>query len=381
MKKTTKLLLASLTLTCTLYANEQESKPIILSTMGSLFYGGDVKHFEDGETFHGEHGYAQYFIPKDSYSYPLIMWHGIGQSGKTFESTPDGRDGFMQIFTRKNWSVYIIDQPRRGRAGRTTTQANPNASPTIMRESSAFNAFRLGIWAPPKKPEFFETLAFPTDPTTIDQFFRQQTPTTGAEPRTAKFREWMAQQTKSLLDMSGEAILITHSNSGQYGWESAMLSPEKVKAVVAYEPGAFAFFETPPEVEYKAEGVNEAMAPRMVSKEKFLNLTKMPILIIYGDNIATKPSEIFNEDVWRIATIRAKQFVEAINANGGDATLVILPQIGIKGNTHIPFADLNNMEIAEHLEAWLKEKKLDKRDKPHKKPTLTKIEKSTIPLK
>ena len=60
---------------------------------------------------------------------------------------------------------------------------------------------------------------------------------------------------------------------------------------------------------------------------------------------------------------------------------MILPEIGIRGNTHVPFADLNNIEIAEHLEAWLKEKKLNQNDKPHKKPILTKIEKSTIPLK
>ena len=94
----------------------------------------------------------------------------------------------------------------------------------------------------------------------------------------------------------------------------------------------------------------------------------MPILIIYGDNIATEPSDIFNVDVWRIASTRARHFVDAINRNGGDATLAFLPEIGIKGNTHAPFADLNNLEIANHLEQWLHAKGLDGRGVPHRGP-------------
>ena len=82
-----------------------------------------------------------------------------------------------------------------------------------------------------------------------------------------------------------------------------------------------------------------------------------------------------------MASTRASQFVEAVNRHGGDATLVMPPEIGILGNTHVPFADLNNLEIAEHLEAWLEEKKLDGRDRPHTGPTLKTIAASTIPLK
>src|SRR3954453_23328786 len=29
---------------------------------------------------------------------PLVMWHGWGQSAKTWETTPDGREGFQNIF-------------------------------------------------------------------------------------------------------------------------------------------------------------------------------------------------------------------------------------------------------------------------------------------
>ena len=56
----------------------------------------------------------------------------------------------------------------------------------------------------------------------------------------------------------------------------------------------------------------------------------------------------------------AKLFVETINKYGGDAKVVHLPEIGIKGNTHFPMSDLNNKEIAKLMADWLTEKGLDK---------------------
>lgn len=82
------------------HAASETKSPIQLSDMGSFMFAGSVKKASDGETFHGDHGYAQYFIPVHSHSLPVVMWHGGGQSGKSWESTPDGRDGFWQIFTR-----------------------------------------------------------------------------------------------------------------------------------------------------------------------------------------------------------------------------------------------------------------------------------------
>jgi hypothetical protein len=55
----------------------------------------------------------------------------------------------------------------------------------------------------------------------------------------------------------------------------------------------------------------------------------------------------------------ANKWAETVNKYGGDVTVVHLPKIGIKGNTHFPFSDLNNIEIADLLSKWLKEKGLD----------------------
>ena len=159
-------LLASFSIASDVHTPE---KPIVLKTMGSLFFGGKVETAANGETFHGDHGYAQYYIPAAAKNYPIIMWHGIGQSGKTYESTPDGREGYMQMLSCNDWPVYIIDQPRRGRAGRTTAPMADEDIPTLKRESSAVNACRMGRWVPPGKPEVKKTLAVPKDAVTSEQ--------------------------------------------------------------------------------------------------------------------------------------------------------------------------------------------------------------------
>jgi hypothetical protein len=51
-----------------------------------------------------------------------------------------------------------------------------------------------------------------------------------------------------------------------------------------------------------------------------------------------------------------------VNRHGGDASLLRLPDVGIYGNTHVPFLDLNNLEVADLMSKFLHEKGLDDRD-------------------
>lgn len=340
-------------------------KSIVLKTMGSLFFGGNVTTLKNGVTFHGDHGYAQYYIPQNSRTLPIVMWHGIGQSGKTFESTPDGREGYQAILTRRDWSIYILDQPRRGRAGRTLAATGEAASPTALYESAAWDAFRFGLWAPPAGPTVFPNVQMPMDGYTIDQFFRQQTPDTGRE----QDRKTLGETVGKLFAEIGPGILMTHSQSGQHGWATAMEQPDLVKAIVAYEPGHYVFpeGENPKDIPRGALHVT-AMDTPTVPVAEFTKLTRMPILIVFGDNIATDISNVYNSEVWRASSLRGRQFVDAVNRHGGDARIVFLPELGIRGNTHVPFADRNNIQVADHLEAWLHEKGLDKKDAPHQGP-------------
>ena len=161
----------------------------------------------------------------------------------------------------------------------------------------------------------------------------------------------------ALASKIGPMILVTHSHSGGFGWSTAMKN-SNVRAVVSYEPGSgfpFPEGEVPASIESSA-GPLRAVS---VSKEEFLKLTKIPVIIYYGDNIPSSPDPNPGIDGWRVRLEMAKLWRDAINRHGGDVTVVHLPEIGIKGNTHFPFSDLNNKEIADLMSEWLKEKGLD----------------------
>src|SRR6266446_6783564 len=93
---------------------------------------------------------------------------------------------------------------------------------------------------------------------------------------------------------------------------------------------------------------------------EFMLLTKIPIVIYYGDFIPKEPTTNPGQDGWRVRLEMARKWREAVNKHGGDVTIVHLPEVGIKGNTHFPFSDLNNLQIAELMSTWLNKKGLDK---------------------
>jgi hypothetical protein len=272
------------------------------------------------------------------------MWHGIGQFSKTWETTPDGRDGFQNIFLRRGFGVYLIDQPRRGEAGRSMEAATITPTPD---EQQWFNTFRVGIW-----PNYFDGVQFSRDSATLNQYFRQMTPNIG--PIDIKVN---TDAVSALFNKIGPAILVTHSHSGGMGWLTAVKN-QNVKAIVSYEPGSGFIF---PEGEVPAPMASSGgtLAAVAVPLSDFMKLTKIPIVIYYGDNIPDEPMANPGQDGWRARLEMARLWRDAVNRHGGDVTVVHLPEIGIKGNTHFPFSDLNNVEIADLMSEWLKKKGLD----------------------
>jgi hypothetical protein len=86
-----------------------------------------------------------------------------------------------------------------------------------------------------------------------------------------------------------------------------------------------------------------------VSQSDFILLTRIPINICYGDNIADTQSVNPGQEQWRIFFETAKRWRDVVNHHGGDVTVVQLPEIGIWGNTHFPMSDLNNLQISKFL--------------------------------
>ncbi len=335
-------------------SNNQENF-LRIQEQGSFAVGGSVitnqgtfdaiKRTAEGQTFHGDHAYVFYQIPLEARKLPLVFWHGIGQFSKTWETTPDGREGFQNIFLRKKYSVYLMNQPRRGNAGRSLEEATIIPVPD---EQFWFNIFRVGVW-----PDYFPGVQFAKDKETLNQYFRQMTPNIGGFDT-----EVITDAMSELFNKIGEGVLVSHSHSGGFGWATAIKN-QNIRAIVSYEPGSgFPF----PEGEVPAAIENSAgpLVAISVLKDDFLKLTKIPIIIYYGDNIPATPDPNPGTDGWRARLEMARLWRDAVNSHGGDVTVVHLPEIGITGNTHFPFSDLNNVQIADLMAKWLEEKGLDK---------------------
>lgn len=329
--------------------------PLMIQEQGSFAAGGSMTTapgaFDprkpmapDGQTYRGDHAYAFYQVPTDARKYPIVMWHGAGQFSKTWETTADGREGFQTIFLRRRFGVALVDQPRRGNAGRSMVEATLKPTPD---EQLWFNQFRIGLW-----PQPFEGVQFDRKPETLNQFFRAMTPNTGPFDINV-----VSDGVSAVFDRIGPGILFTHSQGGGPGWLTAIKN-DKVKAIVSFEPGSSFIFpqgEGPAPIPSAFDTVQGEAVPL----PQFMALTRIPILILYGDNIPAQRMDLPAQDSWRARLQMARLWRDAVNRHGGDVTLVHLPEIGIKGNTHFPMSDLNNVRIADLVSKFLADKKLD----------------------
>lgn len=325
-------------------------EPITIVDQGSFFAGGTIKTWEGtfdpyhptdaGQTLRGDHSYCFYEIPANARKYPLVFLHGFGQSGKTWETTPDGREGFQTIFLRRGFGTYVLDQARRGKAGKTAAGCTNAQKPD--EQYQVFDIFRMGIW-----PDYFENVQMARDEETFDQFCRQCTCDTGTLELAAQ-----SSSVAAACDRIGDCILVSHSMGGGMGWAAALKSPA-VKAIVSFEPGSnFVFPEGEvPDPMPSSAGPLEAYG---VPLETFKALTKIPVVIYYGDNIPAEPNANPGQDQWRVRIDMARLWADAVNRHGGNAKVYSLPEdFGIYGNTHFPFADLNNIEIADLMSKHL----------------------------
>jgi len=184
--------------------------------------------------------------------------------------------------------------------------------------------------------EYFPELTVPK--AGLDQFFKK------TYPGVMDDENVIVDALAALLERIGPAILVSHSQSGRFAYLTAIRSPN-VKVIVDYE-GANQPFP-----------VGQAPAPlpafdgflvgpwRTCAAGGFSQIDQDPHSDRRGEITflpAHKP--IPQLETPRIRLIFKKQFVETVNRNGGDASLLRLPDVGIYGNTHAPFLDLNNLE-------------------------------------
>ena len=354
----------------------QNSAPLSIAREGYVFAGGKYSTVDGRQAMSGQL-YAEFQIPsKVVHPYPIVMIHGGGQTGTNFTGTPDGREGWAHFFLRQGYAVYVIDQPGRGRAAYPTEIYGPlSPAPNPETIQQRFTSIeRYNLW-----PQAHLHTQWPGDgkpgDTIFDQFVASQVP---GLPDFARQQLLNRDAIVSLLEKIGPAILLTHSQSGAFGWPVADARPDLVRAIIAVEPSGPPFFDienaaapewfrygtmrtrpwgvTAVPLTYSPPAAN-ASALEIVQQDKadgpdlskcwmqrtparqLPNLQKIPTLIV--------TSEASYHAAYDHCTVKY------LEQAGVHTTWTKLGEAGIHGNGHMMMLEKNNLEIAAVLSRWL----------------------------
>jgi pimeloyl-ACP methyl ester carboxylesterase len=227
------LLLVCAALLAALPARAQERGPLVLAKSSYFFVGGKIDPSVEGSPMVGQM-YVEYMIPQRLlHPYPVVMVHGGNQTGTNFTGTPDGREGWAQFFVRRGYSVYVVDQVARGRSAYWSQVYGPLPPSRLAFVEQRFVApEQTPMWPQAYLHNQFPGDGRPGDPN-FDQFYAAQFPSIASFPRQQQLNR---DALVALLDKIGPAILLTHSQSGAFGWPVADARPNLVKAILAVEP-------------------------------------------------------------------------------------------------------------------------------------------------
>ncbi len=289
--------------------------------------GGVPAKVDPNGVYQVEQMYVQYFVPAvEKGKLPLLMWHGGGLTGVTYETKPDGGEGWVNYFIKQGWTVYNSDAAERGRSGWAMFPEVTKTAPVFLTKENPFERFRIGAGAGSYNKDVAKMKPMPGAQFPLegyDNFTKQGVPrwTSTDAPTIAAYT--------ALVDKVCPCIVLAHSQGGPFAYQVAQARPDKVKALVLVEPAGI------------GDAANAAA------------LKNTPNVSIYGDFID-------NDSRW--PTIRANnvKFQASIRAAGGSPELIDLPAIGIKGNSHMMMMDKNSQDIAAVIQKWLESKGLTK---------------------
>jgi pimeloyl-ACP methyl ester carboxylesterase len=343
------------------------------------FYAGGHYVGEPGKEVMDGAEYVEVMVPKRvRHPYPIVFFHGAGQTGTDWLQTPDGRPGWAYFFVKQGYTVYMVDYPARGRSayvpdvdGGLTIRTAPNLE-QVFTDLAA-----QGNWPQAKKhiqwPGEGPSKGKMGDPA-FDAFTKTQVQfLTGGNQAKLNLDAHIA-----LLEMiASPVILLTHSQGGEFGWQVADARPKLVKAIVTAEPagppikgvdtaklayntggggGGLSWgltslplhYDPPvsnaadlqPVLEEKAEGPD--IVPCYLQKapaHKLVNLVGIPILEVSGE---ASYHRVFDSCI-----------AKWLNQAGVKADYVKLEDVGLPGNAHEMMFEKNSDGIAKFFESWL----------------------------
>jgi len=270
--------------------------------------------------------YVQYVrLAQPKARYPLLMWHGSGLTGVTWETKPDGAPGWQMFFLEAGFDVFVSDAVERGRASWARYPEIFRSEPFFRPKQEAWELFRIGpagtFAADPVRRVTFPGQRFPTQ--SFDQFMKQGVP------------RWATNDTATqaaydrLVEKVCPCIVIAHGQAGDFAYNAALGAPDRIKAVIVLEP-----FGAPDP-----------------TRGDLSRLKEIPHLFVWGDNID-------RSERWSAMHRAQQRWHEALKAAGADSEWLDLPRFGIAGNTHMLMMDTNSDQVARLVRSWMNRKSL-----------------------
>jgi pimeloyl-ACP methyl ester carboxylesterase len=336
---------------------------------GYFYVGGKYVGQTGNEIMEGQ-AYVEVLAPKDvKRPYPLVLIHGAAQTATNWMGTPDGRKGWAEYFVEQGYIVYMIDQPMRGRSAIHSTDGQTRMF-TASNEEWQFTAVEKEMRWPQAKlhtqwPGDGPNKGRKGDPI-FDAFYATQVETVISNEETQQRNKDAG---AALLDRIGPAIVLTHSQSGSFGWLIADARPRLVKAVIAIEPAGPPFEATingtgkarawgptdipitydPPvkdpseiAVEREAKGDGPDLFVCWMQKapaRQLINLKSIPVMVM--------AAEASYHQVYDHCTAKY------LNQAGVKAEFIRLQDKGIHGNGHMVMIEKNNLDIAHVIDEWV----------------------------
>lgn len=324
-------------------ADQIESPPLKLERAGVFFVGArqTPSEPEGGSASVSETPAVQvtgqsmvhYFAPSEERDVAVLLYPGLGLTSYIFLATPDGREGWATLFASDGFTTYVYDVPNTGISGFDIAPFNRARLGDLAVADQPNLAIwnNLQIWTRwgfgPEAGTPYDNTRFPV--ADIDQFLAAMNPRVGGGGGRGRRRavdpatpDPVLENFIELLERSGPAVVVLHSWAGRTGLQAAAQRPELVRGVVVVEPvgcptnPADPFFET-----------------------------GIPFLAVYGDFIEERGQ------LGRLAACR--RTAEILGTRGVPADMLVLPEIGIAGNSHLMMQDDNNDDIARRIVTWI----------------------------
>jgi len=294
-------------------------KPLTLGAYESFYVGGEEREitgaFGPEQQVVGAM-YVQRMSPVERHRLPVVLVHGGMHSGVTWETTPDGREGWQTLLVRAGFDTYVIDQAFRGRSAPDLNGLNPavagyaptgpvftcgsNLARQFERGGGRFDFAWLRAYLPQLWPDFFVPQAI-----------------AAGEPGRSDPRA--LGPLCDLVDRIDPCVLVTHSQGGHLGWQAARARPDKVAAIYAVEPATLSGLESP-------------------------DFPDIPVHILWGDGLTPDARTLSTRDLAEARDLAATR---------RQLTVEHLPESGIRGNGHMLMMEENSGELAERLSAWI----------------------------